>query len=76
MEIVYTGSIRIRIEGYGYVTPGRSITVPDDIGRQLCVKGRAFKEVKNSLPLPEIEKPLQEVKKPVKKSTRKSRKKK
>ena len=73
MKVINTGTVRSRIEGYGYVAPGRSINVSDDIGRQLCVPGTAFKEVK---PVSKIAAPAPEVKKPVKKSTRKTRKKK
>ena len=63
MKIINTGSVRIRIEGYGYAAPGKSITVPDDTGRNLCVEGSVFKEVQPPKPLSEITKPPEEVKK-------------
>lgn len=80
MKIIYTGSVRIRVEGYGYVMPGRSITVPEDTGRQLCREGSDFREVKKPLSVADIssavaKKSSPEMKKPVPKRTRKKRQK-
>jgi len=80
MKIINTGSVRIRVEGYGYVIPGRSIDVLEDTGRQLCREGSNFREVKRPLSAADIssavaKKSSQEVKKPVKRRTRKIRKK-
>jgi len=63
MKIINTGSVRIRIEGYGYSEPGKIITVPENIGKQLCTKGSVFKELQPPKPLSEITKPPEEVKK-------------
>jgi len=75
MKIINTGSVRIRVEGYGYVMPGRSIDVPEDTGRQLCREGSNFREVKRPLSAAEIssavaKKSVQEVRKPAPKRTR------
>ena len=81
MKIVNTGSVRIRIEGYGYAAPGESITVPDDTGRSLCAEGSDFQEIKKPLSGTEIslsvaKKSLPEVKKIKPKRSRKIRQKK
>ena len=75
-EIINTGSVKKRIEGYGYVAPGKSIPVPDDIGRKLCAEDPGFQEIKRPLSMPEIslaiaKKSLQEVKKSKPKRSRK-----
>lgn len=87
MKIIYTGSVRIRVEGCGYVMPGRSLTVPEDTGRQLCKPGSDFREAKRPLSVADIssavakkssavaKKSSPEVKKPAPKRTRKPRKK-
>jgi len=80
MKIINTGSVRIRVEGYGYVNPGQSITVPEDTGRQLCTEGSDFREAKKPLSVTEIssavaKKSSPEVKKPVSRRTRKNRQK-
>jgi len=80
MKIVNKGSVKIRVERYGYVMPGQSITVPEDTGRQLCREGSYFREVKKPLSATEIslsvaKKPSLEVKKHVKRHTRKIRQK-
>jgi hypothetical protein len=46
MKIKNTGKTTQRVEGYGYVKPKGELTVPDDVGRQLCHTGSPFKEVK------------------------------
>jgi len=76
MKIINTGSVRIRIEGYGYAAPGKSITVPDDTGRSLCSEGSDFQEIKKPLSGTEIslsvaKKSLPEVKKVKPKRSRK-----
>lgn len=77
MKIINTGSVRIRIEGYGYVSPGKSIIVPDDMGKQLCAGGSDFREVRKPLTKMEIssivaKQSLLEVKKPARKRPRRS----
>jgi len=81
MKIINTGSVRIRVERYGYVMPGRSIDVPEDTGRQLCREGSNFREAKRPLSAADISSAVAkqskpEVKKPAPKRTRKTRKKK
>ena len=77
MKIINTGSVRIRVEGYGYAAPGKSITVPDDMGKQLCTAGSDFREVRKLLTKTEIsslvaKQSLPEVKKPARKLSRRS----
>jgi hypothetical protein len=43
MELKNTSKLRVRVDGYGYVDPGASITVPDGVGRELCGKGSYFR---------------------------------
>lgn len=46
MRIINTGKARKRIEGFGYIMPGETKDVPDEIGRQLCIKGSPFRKVR------------------------------
>jgi len=43
MRITNTGTVRRRVEGFGYVAPGETITVPETVGLQLR-KSKAFRE--------------------------------
>jgi hypothetical protein len=36
MKIKYTGKARVRIEGIGYLDPSGEMTVPEEIGCELC----------------------------------------
>ncbi|MBA7544244.1 hypothetical protein ES705_36596 [subsurface metagenome] len=68
MKICNKGTVRERIEGYGYIKPGETKTVPDDVGRQICTGGSNLYEVKES-PIPSFE--LEQSPPKKKKSTRK-----
>ena len=46
MKIINTGKVKIRVEKIGYIMPGEIKTVPDEIGRQICIKGSPFKKVR------------------------------
>jgi len=68
MKIKNTGKTRIRVEGFGYVDPGKEIIVPEAAGRSLCRGKSSFREVIKS---PEIIKKKEAEKKaPVRKSRR------
>jgi len=45
MQVKYNGVIVRRIEGWGYVRPGMTIEVSEEMSKQLCVKGSEFKKV-------------------------------
>lgn len=46
MRVKYNGKVRIRIEGFGYMNPGETKEMPDDLGRLICFKGSDFSEVR------------------------------
>ena len=48
MQVKYSGNVRIRIEGYGYVNPGETIVVAGGLGKSLC-RGSEFREIKNKM---------------------------
>ena len=48
MQVRYSGNVRVRIEGYGYVKPGETIVVAGGLGKPLC-RGSEFREIKDKV---------------------------